>query len=115
VIELDTYEFELIHKKGWIHTDTDALSRRGDDDDDDDDYASDDEEVFAGFTCKDDEDQFTLLGMGELDDYSAVNFSVRSSYREILRQHQEGDIVMSEIMSCMKRKIRPSCQRAANT
>jgi hypothetical protein len=104
-IELDTYEFELIHKKGKIHTDADTLSRRSDDDDND--YASDDEEVLAGFTCEDDEDQFILLGIGELDDYSAVKFSVRSSYREILKQHQEGDIIVLEVMSCIRRRVRP--------
>jgi hypothetical protein len=53
-IQLDCYKFEIIHKKGHIHTDADALSRRGDDDDD---YASDDGEVFAGFSGTNDLDQ----------------------------------------------------------
>ena len=32
-IELDSYEFDLIYKKGSTHCDADAMSRRGDDDD----------------------------------------------------------------------------------
>jgi hypothetical protein len=59
-IELDTYEFELVHKKGKTHTDADALSRRGDDDDD---YVSDDSEVVGGLSGTNGPDQLLLLGM----------------------------------------------------
>jgi hypothetical protein len=59
-IELDTYKFELVHKKVKIHTDADALSRRGDDDDD---YTSDDSEVFGGLSGTNGPDQLLLLGM----------------------------------------------------
>ena len=104
-IELDTYEFELIHKKGRIHTDADALSRRGEEDDDD--YASDDEEVFAGLSYFEDQDHIPLLGMRELDEYSAVKFNVKSSARERLRQHQERDMILTEVMQLVKRRVKP--------
>jgi hypothetical protein len=76
-IQLDCYEFEIIHKKGRIH----MYPRRGDDDDD---YASDDGKVFAGFSGTEDLDQLSILGMRDFDDYSAVKFNLRSSERKIM-------------------------------
>jgi hypothetical protein len=103
-IELDTYEFELVHKKGKIHMNADALSRRGDDDDD---YASDDSEAFGGLPEANGPDQLLLLGMSELDEYSAIKFNLRSSQRDKLRLHQERDILIVEVKELVKKGVRP--------
>jgi hypothetical protein len=104
-IQLDCYEFEIIHKKGCIHTNP----CRGDDDDD---YASDDGEVFAGFSGTNDLDQLSILGMRDLDDYSAVKFNLRSSERERLRSHQERDILLAEVMEFVRKRVKPPLKEA---
>ena len=96
-IELDTYDFELVHKKGKTHSDADAMSRRGDDDDD---FATDDEE-FAGF-IEEGENKLMLYGMQEIDEYSAIKFNIRSSEKRRLLQHQDADAILREVKNFVR-------------
>jgi hypothetical protein len=45
--------------------------------------------------------------MRELDEYSVVKFNVKSSERERLRQHQERDSILDEVMQLVKRRVSP--------
>jgi hypothetical protein len=83
------------------------LSRR---EDEDDVYASEDDKVFAGFSGTEDRDQLSLLGMRELDEYSAVKFNLRSSRRDKLRLHQERDILLAEVMEFVRKRVKPPHQ-----
>jgi hypothetical protein len=100
-IELDTYDFELVHKKGKTHSDADAMSRRGDDDDD---FATDDKE-FAGFI--EGENKFLLYGMQEIDKYSAIKFNIRSSEKQRLLQHQDADAILREVKNFVRQRRAP--------
>ena len=93
-IELNTYEFELIYKKGRAHADADAMSRRGDDDDE---VAVDSEEFFA------------FLGMACEDEYSAVKLNALSEEIDRLRVAQDDDPTISAARSFVRnRKKIPS-------
>jgi hypothetical protein len=45
--------------------------------------------------------------MKTLDEYSAVKFNVRSSERGRLRLHQERELILSEVMGLVKRRVQP--------
>ena len=63
--EMDTYDFELVYKKGKTHNDADAMSRRGDEDDE---VAEDTDDFFGltfldGLPDKPEDEFFYFLGM----------------------------------------------------
>lgn len=91
-IELDTYDFELIFKKGKIHSDADALSRRGEQEDD---FAEDSDEF-----------EYALLGMSKGDEYSAVKFNAKDSGIEKLRKAQDADCSIAEARNFIKARKR---------
>ena len=102
-IELDNYEFELIYKKGKIHSDADAMSRRGDDDDED--IAQDDEE-FAASLDPQENDGITFLAMSERDEASAVTPNAMKEDIARLRREQNADSIISEVKDFVKRRRR---------
>ena len=81
-IELDTYEFDLVYKKGKIHADADAMSRLGDDNDEE---ASDDAD-----------NTYFLLGMLREDENSAVWLNASKEGMDKLRAEQDKDCIVSE-------------------
>ena len=116
-IELDNYEFELIHKKGKMHADADAMSRRGDDDDevaeDDDEFCcfkgheSDEADSVAEddhlFLSQEEQEaeangSFLFLGMAEEDEYSAAKFNSEFGPMRRLRRRQNADSIIMEVI-----------------
>ena len=91
-IELDTYDFELVYKKGKIHADADAMSRLGGENDEE----AVDSEEFA----------FTLLGMSDRDEYSAVRLNANEKGMNKLRSAQDDDDVVSEVKKFVKARKR---------
>ena len=101
-IELDNYDFELIYKKGRIHSDADAMSRRGDDDDE---YAEDDEE-FAFFQ-EGRECPLILLGMDGFDESSLVRLNADDKDVDRLKRKQNEDPILDEVKRFVRRRRRP--------
>ena len=101
-IELDNYDFELIYKKGKIHSDADAMSRRGDDDDE---YAEDDEEFAASLEQEDDD--VTLLAMAESDEASAVKYNAEDKDVQKLKTEQNADSIIAEVKGFVKGRKQP--------
>ena len=89
-IELNTYDFDLIYKKGKAHADADAMSRRGDDDDE----------------IAEDHEDFTLLGMDCDEDYEVVRFNALSDDINQLRAAQDEDPTISTVKSFIKARKR---------
>ena len=104
-IELDNYEFDLIYKKGKIHCDADAMSRRGDDDDE---IAEDPDDLFRLSLLLDEheDDNFYLLGMTEDIDQPLVQFHSERSALKRLKRKQDSDPIISEVKSITKKHRR---------
>ena len=91
-IELDTYDFTLLYKKGKIHADADAMSRLGGENDE---IAEDDEE----FT-------FALMGMENEDEQAAVWLNASPDGAKKLRSEQDKDLIISEAKKFIKARRR---------
>ena len=91
-IELDTYEFDLVYKKGKIHSDADAMSRLGGEDDEE---APDDTETM-----------YALLGMVSEDEYAAVHLNADKDGMERLRSEQDKDCIISEAKKFVRARKR---------
>ena len=104
-IELDNYEFDLIYKKGKIHCDADAMSRRGDDDDE---VAEDSDDFFrlSLLLDEDNDDNFYLLGMTEDSDHTLVQFHSEHAALKRLKRRQDSDPIISEVKSFTRKHRR---------
>ena len=91
-IELDTYDFELIYKKGKIHADADAMSRLGGEKDE----VAEDSDEFS----------FALLGISDRDEYSVVCLNANEEGMDKLRRSQDDDDVISEVKKFVKARKR---------
>ena len=91
-IELDTYDFELVYKKGKIHADADAMSRLGGEDDE----VAEDSDEFS----------FALLGISDRDEYSVVSLNASEEGMDKLRKSQDDDDVISEVKKFIKGRKR---------
>ena len=107
-IELDNYEFDLIFKKGKMHCDADAMSRRGDDDDeiaeDSDEFCfhSEGDEGYFSF----EEGDLCFLGMAEEDEHSIAKFNSERGPIRRLRRKQDADTVLAEVKCFVKSRKR---------
>ena len=102
IIELESYDFELIYRQGRKHNDADALSRR---DNPDEDCATDDEGL-AGMEADHPEDLY-LLGLNDVDSESAVKYTCHSSYLRKLKLEQDNDPVISNFKGYVRARRRP--------
>ena len=106
-IELDSYEFDLLYKKGSTHTDADAMSRRGDDDDevadDPDDFCLGHWEELPGGPTSETLD-LVLTGMENDDEYPAVKFNALDDSCKRLKRKQDADPIISEVKSHVKKR-----------
>ena len=91
-IELDTYDFELVYKKGRIHADADAMSRLGGENDE--------------VAVDSDEFSFALLGMSDRDEYSVVRLNANKEGMDTLRKAQDEDDIISEVKKFVKARKR---------
>ena len=89
-IELDTYDFELVYKKGKIHADADAMSRLGGENDE----------------VAEDSEEFALLGIADRDEYSVVRLNACEDGMEKLRKSQDDDTVIAEVKKFVKARKR---------
>ena len=102
IIELESYDFELIYRQGRVHSDADALSRLPNDED----YASD-VDTLEGL--KDDEapDRICLLGMDDPDVESAVKYTCLGSYLKRLKAEQDAEPTISDMKRFVRARKKP--------
>ena len=89
-IELNTYEFDLIHKPGKSHADADAMSRRGDDDDE----------------VAEDPEDFTFLGMICEEEFELARYNALEDDIDKLREAQDDDETIAIVKSFLKARRR---------
>ena len=100
-IELGLYDFEIIYKKGRIHSDADAMSRLTDHND----YAED--EDFAGAMTEEEAEVYCLLGMDNGDCVTAVELISNDDKRKALAEAQDEDLAMREVKEFVRMRKRP--------
>ena len=100
VIELESYDFELIYRQGRIHSDADALSRLQNADED----CATDHDDLEGLTAN---EPTTLLGMEDEDSATAVKYTCLSSYLKKLRYEQDCDPKLSNFKGYVRQRRRP--------
>ena len=103
IIELESYDFQLIYRQGRKHCDADALSRR---DNPDEDCATDDEQL-VGFEV-DHPEELHLLGLEDNDSESAVKYTCHSSYLRKLELEQDNDPVISNFKGYVRARRKPT-------
>ena len=110
-IELDNYDFELQYKKGSIHSDADAMSRRGDEDDeiaeDQDDFC-----LLFDLGSRDEAQQpveapvtEVFLGMEDDDEYSLAKVNSDEDEMKRLRDLQDEDTIIAEVKRFLKDRV----------
>ena len=102
VLELESYDFELIYRQGKKHSDADALSRL---ENEDEDCATDDD-LLEGL----DEAEppgMHLLGMLDQDTESAVKYTCLSSCLKKLKHEQDGDPKLSNLKGYVRSRRKP--------
>ena len=110
-IELDNYEFELQYKKGSIHSDADAMSRRGDDDDevaeDQDDFCFLFDLVQQQESNQPEETRAmeAFLGMVEDDEFSLAKVNCDDAEMDRLRALQDEDTIIAEVKRFLKDRV----------
>ena len=112
-IELHSYDYDLIYKKGLIHADADAMSRRGDDDDE---VAEDDDEFFGLFNEPPQKHspgleplEMCFLGASHEEEAAIAIVNASKKGRKHLWCQQEADPLISNVKSFLrKRKALPS-------
>ena len=102
VLELESYNFELIYRQGRKHGDADALSRLENADED----CATDHELLEGLEA-DELSGTHLLGMPDADTESAVKYTCLSSYLKKLRFEQNCDPRIANLKGYVRSRRRP--------
>ena len=114
-LELDNYEFDLVHKKGANHSDADAMSRRGDEDDE----VAEDEDYFQLRSLFSDEsaasqkalppDNLFFMGEDHIVTGPLAALNADDGECERLRERQNDDAILSEVKAYIQnRRVLPS-------